>query len=465
LLSSDGKDALGVQQCGSLFLPERVIPYIANPDVHDADWIFLFWVQGLDVYFRQMKKLLLTIFFVLAVCSVSIAQNTEPTNCPMISVTGPAGIVGVGELATYTATVGSEADSYPVEFVWTTSAGRIKEGQGTRSIKVIQPNACITVTVEIRGLSASCPSAASETACGHPPPVAEKFYELQEDQKADTLDVGLILGTLRDHPANQLYILAGDVGRKNTDSFQKKETAILRLLARSGIPHERITIASVYSDVELFQFWRVPPGAGSPRCQECEEAEKAAKKCPTIMVTGPAGVSMPYDPMTFTATLTGDIPKEPTYRWEVTGGAIIGGQSTSELKAHYIDRWKFTATVIVRGLPPGCPTKASETLHMSGPEPEPEHLGAINNATFTIDKTLLERIGESLTSNESSQLYVWVYVGSSSESQFPSLRSRLLRQLAATKIDPSRFTLKVSSEKARGAIFWRVPPGSDDPTP
>jgi hypothetical protein len=108
---------------------------------------------------------------------------------------------------------------------------------------------------------------------------------------------------------------------------------------------------------------------------------------------------------------------------------------------------------------------ASEILHMTGPEPDPEHLGAINNAAYLIDADLLKTIGESLTSNANSQLYVWMYVGSSSERKVQSLKLRLLRQLAVTRIDPSRITLMVSLEGARGAIFWRVPPGSPDPTP
>jgi len=209
-----------------------------------------------------MKKLVLTTFFILAICSFSTPQKTEPASCPTISVTGPAGVLDLGELAEYTATVGTEADSYPVEFVWTTSVGEIKEGQGTRSIKVIQPNACITVTLEIRGLPASCPSAASETACGDPPPMAEKVGELAASQAITKLDIQRIVETLKNYPNNQLYILAGDVQRKNSSSFQKKWKTIGRLLIRGGIQRERITI--VYTATEVSQFWRVPPGASNP---------------------------------------------------------------------------------------------------------------------------------------------------------------------------------------------------------
>ena len=189
------------------------------------------------------------------------------------------------------------------------------------------------------------------------------------------------------------------------------------------------------------------------------------ENCPTITVTGPAGVSMPYDPMTFRVSLTGDVPPKLTFHWDVTGGAIMGGQGTHLLQARYESVHNFKATVTVSGLPSGCPMIASEILHMTGPEPDPEHLGAINNAAYLIDTALLKTIDESLTLNTNSQLYVWMYVGSSSERKVQSLKSRLLQQLAVTNINPSRITLMVSAAKARGAIFWHVPPGSPNPAP
>jgi hypothetical protein len=54
-----------------------------------------------------------------------------------------------GELATYTVTV-SNVEQYSLDYFWSTTAGRIKDGQGTNSIKVIQPNADLTVTVDIQ---------------------------------------------------------------------------------------------------------------------------------------------------------------------------------------------------------------------------------------------------------------------------------------------------------------------------
>lgn len=193
---------------------------------------------------------------------------------------------------------------------------------------------------------------------------------------------------------------------------------------------------------------------------------QSAEPCPEITVTSPAGIVMPGEIFTFVAELKGPVPKDLSYRWTIDeNGDIIDGQGTLELRAKYHQAGVgVTATIEVSGLPNKCATKASDTLSICI-LPAPVQLGTINDSTYTIGEEMLERIRDSLTTNEGSQLYVWLYVGSSSKSRTSSLRSRLLRQLSATKIDPSRITLQISSERAVGATFWRIPPGSENPAP
>jgi hypothetical protein len=126
-----------------------------------------------------------------------------------------------------------------------------------------------------------------------------------------------------ENPNNQLYILAGDVGRKSSPAFRAKQRAITDLLTKHGITQDRIAIASVYSDVELFQFWRVPPGADSPTCKECNELEQARSECPEISVLGPAGVINPGEDIVFVATLTGTAPERVSYAWAIDNGEIV----------------------------------------------------------------------------------------------------------------------------------------------
>jgi hypothetical protein len=413
----------------------------------------------------QMKNFLTLPFFILALCAFSVAQEI-PTNCPAISVNGPAGLVNVGELATYTARVGDGNQHYSVDYFWTTSAGRIKDGQGTASIRVIQPKAALAVTVEVRGLPPDCPAAATEQAIYDPPPLAEKFYELGDGESVQRLNVNLIRRTLGENPNNQLYILAGDVGGTNTDEFRTKESAILSMLVQEGVPRDRITIASVYADVEMFQFWRVPPGAVNPRCVECEDAEKQAKACPEISVTGPAGITLPGDTMTFVANITGDIPQGLRYFWSVSDGEIVKGQGTLQLLVRFRPRAigsNATATIHIAGLPVGCPETFIERSGMTI-DPGPERLGAIRNAGYTISKQLIRKIGAALRQNPNSQLYVWVY-SNLPATDFSRLRSRLVRQLSATNIDPRRFSIARTSAPEPKAVFWLIRPGVENPAP
>jgi len=410
-------------------------------------------------------KALLSLALLLLSSTFAIGQDTPPEKCPSVSVTGPAGIVNVGELATYTVTV-SNVEQYSLDYFWSTTAGRIKDGQGTNSIKVIQPNADLTVTVDIRGLPDGCPTSASEMqACGLRAPDPIKFYELQPNKIFGGAAAKQVAAEMLENPNNQLYILAGDVGRKNSLAFQQKQRTIIDLLSARGVTPDRITMAPVYSDVELFQFWRVPPGANNPTCKECDELEQGRSECPEISVLGPAGVINPGEDIVFVATLTGTAPERVSYAWAIDNGEIVKGQGTLKLTVHDKRRWggSVNATLTVSGLPEACPRTASEVYTLVV-DPGPEKIGSITDSTYTIGNVLLGKIASSLREEPNSQLYVWVYVGSD-KAKFYLLKTHLLGQLSRTKIDPSRFTIEGTSESGRGAVFWRIRPGVSYPNP
>ena len=86
--------------------------------------------------------------------------------------------------------------------------------------------------------------------------------------------------------------------------------------------------------------------------------------CPTISVTGPAGITLPGDWMEFTAGVSGQIPDNVTYRWSLGDeGQILQGQGTLRLRVQtpMKNSFNITATLEVQGLPRGCPNSASET--------------------------------------------------------------------------------------------------------
>jgi hypothetical protein len=94
-------------------------------------------------------------------------------------------------------------------------------------------------------------------------------------------------------------------------------------------------------------------------------AQEAATPCPSIEVTGPAGITPAGDTVTFTADVknyaaTGEIK----YNWSISAGEIEDGQGTSAIilrTTKEMNGSNVTATVEIDGLPEGCAKTASET--------------------------------------------------------------------------------------------------------
>jgi hypothetical protein len=86
-------------------------------------------------------------------------------------------------------------------------------------------------------------------------------------------------------------------------------------------------------------------------------------QCPTITVTGPAGIAEPGELLPFSVSLTPDVATQPLrFQWRVSGGAIVGRQDTRTLEVRpekYFNK-STTVTVKVIGLPDSCPNEASE---------------------------------------------------------------------------------------------------------
>ena len=83
----------------------------------------------------------------------------------------------------------------------------------------------------------------------------------------------------------------------------------------------------------------------------------AQTDCPTIKVTGPAGIPENGALIPFHARATGKVSSGITYKWSVSTGKVAEGQGTD--RAKFDVGWpttaQVTATVEVRGLPEGCP--------------------------------------------------------------------------------------------------------------
>ena len=188
--------------------------------------------------------------------------------------------------------------------------------------------------------------------------------------------------------------------------------------------------------------------------------------CPTITVTGPAGIVTPGEYFYFAAELSGPVPEDVSFSWTINDVEIVDGQGTVKVQAKFLESAvgrSVTGTIKLTGLPEGCPDSAAMTFSIGMP-PEPEELGSTGDRTFKIDPALLNRIRLSLEENPTSQLYVVVYYASP-ERELARIKFTLIKQLSKTKIDPDRFTIAAAGVDFNRATFWRVPPGASNPAP
>jgi len=129
--------------------------------------------------------------------------------------------------------------------------------------------------------------------------------------------------------------------------------------------------------------------------------------CPTIDVTGPAGIPNPDEPILFTASLSKEAEKfNLEYKWTVSGGEIIGGQGTLAVRALQKNLGEtLTLTLEVIGLPEKCEKTSSESMSICVGYTL-ELLDEFSIAAFQIDKARLDNFTARLQNNPSAMAYI-----------------------------------------------------------
>ena len=189
-------------------------------------------------------------------------------------------------------------------------------------------------------------------------------------------------------------------------------------------------------------------------------------ECPTLTVTGPAGITAPGDAMTFTANVVGG--PDVTYNWTVDRGVIESGQGTPSISVRTSREdagQTVTATVNLGGLDPACncPAEASETGPVDS-VPDAilvDEFGRLANDDIRarLDAFFLE-----LQNNPTNQGYIINY-GTNAEI---AARERLItNHIAFRQFDRSRITLVRGGDLGTGpnTKLYRIPPGAENPTP
>lgn len=200
---------------------------------------------------------------------------------------------------------------------------------------------------------------------------------------------------------------------------------------------------------------------------ECDCVQECPS-CPSISVTGPAGVTPPGQSMTFTANISGG--EGLSINWTVNRGTITAGQGTRSIVVQTgmedADS-TVTATVQLSGFDPNCascPSTASESAPVA-PNPEPilvDEFGKLSNDEI---RAKLDIFFAELANNPTDMGYVINY-GTSREI---AARERLItNHITFRRFDRSRITMVSGGTSPTGEVntrLYRVPQGADNPNP
>jgi hypothetical protein len=190
-------------------------------------------------------------------------------------------------------------------------------------------------------------------------------------------------------------------------------------------------------------------------------------QCPSLSVTGPAGVTERGGAMTFTANVSGGTAQNITYNWSVSAGTIASGQGTPSITvtAPSDGTTNVTATVeIGLDVDCACTKTASETAPVATPEGPVlvDEFGKLPNDDI---RGRLDSFFTELSNNPNNQGYIINY-GTDKEI---AARERLItNHIAFRNFDRSRITLVKGGASPDGeprTKLYRIPPGAENPAP
>lgn len=190
-------------------------------------------------------------------------------------------------------------------------------------------------------------------------------------------------------------------------------------------------------------------------------------ECPTISVTGPAGITMPGEKFVFSGDLRGLVSKDLTYVWEVSGGKIVDGQGT--LKISIEGDWKdgsitIVATLNVIGLPTECPKSDSEAAGLSDP-PDAVLIDEFGKRPTADIEARFRKFFAELANNPNNQGYIINY---GTDKEIAAHEKLIAKYVAFRNFDRSRITMIRGGRHESGTVFsklYRVPPGAYNPAP
>jgi hypothetical protein len=196
-------------------------------------------------------------------------------------------------------------------------------------------------------------------------------------------------------------------------------------------------------------------------CPDCRQI----CDCPSISVTGPAGITNPGENMTFIANISGG--PDVTIRWEISGGGRIIGpsdQRTLTVGTSSADAGRtITATLNLDGLDPECRCQTSASD--SGPVREeitPIEIGDVSNDEVRAVGDLF--ISE-MANNPNDRGHIIIY---GTPRQIANSRRLIENHFRMRRADTSRVTITSAGFARPDGVrlkFYRVPEGAMAPRP
>lgn len=221
----------------------------------------------------RVRSHLVLAALVMLVCSEGTnAQRAADSNnaeCPVITVTGPAGVAQPGDLIWFDVSLSPEQPK-KLKFYWTTNQGRVNEGRPASRISVKYLTEMrgteLIVTVKVTGLPPNCPDSASASH----PLIWEPEPLLIADFSVPVSAVGrknlrVAADVLAKNPNSQMYIIeyfrpqtSEALKRRKANSIMKFFTEVVKF------DRDRVNIVFAEALRVRSKIYQVPPGSDNP---------------------------------------------------------------------------------------------------------------------------------------------------------------------------------------------------------
>lgn len=202
----------------------------------------------------------------------SFAQPSEvhkASECPEIIVTGPSGVSTPGDLIRFFVELKPEP-KLNLLYEWSTSAGKVNEGQSTKSIGVRylmeMRGTSLIATVKVSGLPSECKDSGSDVAPLTWDPGPELLSEFSISiARIHHQNLRKAADEQKNDPNVQIYIIEYFRPGTSVRSINLKKNKIMTFMVKTlKIYGPAVTIVTAEAYRPYTRIYCVPPGASNP---------------------------------------------------------------------------------------------------------------------------------------------------------------------------------------------------------